>query len=563
MIHERSAGWFRRRARNVYQRPLLVGSVALGVVVLMVIGLVAVPRRLERGTDGTGDVAAPPDTAAIQASVVSADARVAEADAALAHARDEVLGRAPVTVLDTFPPALRLRRDSLDAMSAELTRLLQRAEDAPLPASYRALGGSAAMRGVPGITSLLDTLAEVERSRADFGAAGGVDPIFVALTSRATQIGKRIQQLATARNGALRREVARLTPVPPRLATPDDTLRLALARDSAESAAAAARRQLERGRLVAEALEARAERARQVAAFGVPAATLLLAAVALGLALGFGVALAVEIRRPRVSDGAEAEAATGARVLVTIGRQVGTGELRRRRADQQVPPLITLGSEEYQLLYTQLADRAFNVPLLAVVGDDAMVTAVVAANLAAVVARQVRTTLLVDADAPSRSASIVTRTRAPRGLQDVLAGRVEWSEVIRSVVVGRERTMDVLPAGPLGSGASLSASRNALSQLMQHLARRYECVIVSAPRSGQGAIPAATGVVREVIVCVRTGRTSLEMLHQLLSALAPDGAKLRGIVLWDREDPTPLSASAGASEAEPPAIAADAAARTR
>ncbi|HEX6537246.1 MAG TPA: hypothetical protein VF041_21880 [Gemmatimonadaceae bacterium] len=548
MIHERSAGWFRRRARNVYQRPLLVGSVALGVVVLMVIGLVAVPRRLERGTEGgTGDVAAPPDTAAIQASVVSADARVAEADAALAHARDEVLGRAPVTVVDTFPPALRLRRDSLDAMSAELTRLLQRAEDAPLPASYRALGGSAAMRGVPGIASLLDTLAEVERSREDFGAAGGVDPIFVALTSRATQIGRRIRQMAAARNDALRREVARLTPAPPKLATPDDTLRLALARDSAESAAAAARRQMEHARLVAQALEARAERERQIAAFGVPAATLLVAALALGLALGFGVALAVEIRHPRVSDGAEAEAATGTRVLVTIGPGVGAGELRRRRADQQVPALIVLGGEEYQLLYTQLADRAFNVPLLAVVGDDAMVTAVVAANLAAVVARQVRTTLLVDADAPFRSGAIVTRTRATRGLQDVLAGRVEWSEVIRSVVVGRERTMDVLPAGPIGSSASLAASKDALSHLMRHLARRYECVIVNAPRSGQGAIPAVTGVVSDVIVCVRTGRTSLVMLQQLLSALAPDGATLRGIVLWDREDPTPVSAGAPAA----------------
>ncbi|HEU4642346.1 MAG TPA: hypothetical protein VFS44_07805 [Gemmatimonadaceae bacterium] len=539
-------GWFRRRARNVYQRPLLIGSVATGVVVLMVIGLVAVPRQLERTESAMLGGGEPPDTATIGARVDAAGAQAAAADAALSRARDEVLGRATITVVDTFPPALRQRRDSLVLLSADLARLLQRASDAPLPASYRALGESPAMRGTPGIRPLLDTLAEVERSRADFGAVGGVDPIFVALTSRATQIGKRIQQLGTARSEALRREIARLTPAPPRIATPEDTLRLALTRDSAESTATATRRELAQARLVTQALAERAERARQIAAFGVPAATLLAAALVLGIALGFGVALAVEIRQPHVSDEAEAEAITGARVLVTLGARRGPPERRRRRADQEVPPLIAVMSEEYELLHAQLADRSFDIPSLAVVGDDPMVTAIVAANLGAVVARQVRTTLLVDADVHSRSLSAVTRARSPRGLSDVLAGRAEWAEVIRSVVVARERTMDVLPAGTAG-GLTPKGAPDAFAKLLAHLTRRYECVIVSAPAADPAGIAPVASVVGDVLPCVRAGRTSIAALRQLTTALGAQGATIRGVVVWDRPDPVPAMGTGAAS----------------
>lgn len=559
IVGAHAPGWFRRRARNVYQRPLLIGSVATGVVVAMVIGLVAVPRRLER-TEGAALAAAasPPDTTAIIARIGAAAAARTAAETALSRARNEVLGRVTVTVVDTFPPELRQRRDSLTLMSADIARLLQRAADAPLPASYRALGESPAMRGVAGVKQLLDTLAEVERSRADFGAVGGVDPIFVALTSRATQIGKRIQQLAVSRNDVLRRELVRLTPEPPRLATAADTLRLSLARDSAENAAALARRQLAQALVVSQALEERAERARQIAAFGVPAATLLVAALVLGIALGFGVALAVEMRHPRVSDGAEAEAISRARVLVTLGAPRGPPERRRRRADQEVPPLIAVASEEYELLHAQLADRSFDIPLLAVAGDHPMVTGVVAANLGAVVARQVRTTLLVDTDVHTRSLSTVARARSPRGLADVLAGQAEWAEVIRSVVVARERTMDVFPSGGAPGGIGPLAAPDALSKLLAHLKRRYECVIVSAPVSNPGAIEPVAKVVSDIVLCVRTGRTSIASLRELTSVLAAQGATMRGVVLWDRPDPEPVAAGSGGTGASADAGAASA-----
>jgi hypothetical protein len=39
------------------------------------------------------------------------------------------------------------------------------------------------------------------------------------------------------------------------------------------------------------------------------------------------------------------------------------------------------------------------------------------------------------------------------------------------------------------------------------------------------------------IVCVRTARTRLLGLEELMSALRSHGAAMRGLVVWDRDDP--------------------------
>jgi len=110
----------------------------------------------------------------------------------------------PVTVIDTFPPAVRAQRDSLSAELATLNRLIDRAENAPLPTSYRALAASPSVAADPRVRALLDSLADIERERNAFGAVGGVDPVYLSLTSRATAIGRQIQGIADAKRGEVR-----------------------------------------------------------------------------------------------------------------------------------------------------------------------------------------------------------------------------------------------------------------------------------------------------------------------------------------------------------------------
>ena len=62
--------------------------------------------------------------------------------------------------------------------------MLERADDAPLVTSFRALGAAPAMRGVPRVSQLLDSLNDLDKARSDFGSSDGADPIFVALTAR-------------------------------------------------------------------------------------------------------------------------------------------------------------------------------------------------------------------------------------------------------------------------------------------------------------------------------------------------------------------------------------------
>lgn len=552
---EWSPGWINRRARNVYRRPLLVGGVATGCFVVMLVGLIATTQASTRNAAEHGDTVERPDTAALRRRLSGLEVR--------AHSSDSVLASALVTarsLAESIAPlplptsdAQLARRDSLDAVIAKLDTLIQRAQDAPLPASYQALGTELIAQKQPRVAALLDTLASIEATRSGFGAAGGVDPIFVALTTRATLVGKQIQEVGRARQQALHREIAQLTeatehpaPAPrrPRI-EPPDTLALALTADSARLEVNQARRALAKARLVNQEIDERVARQQAAAASSSVVPAIWPAALIVGLVAGLVVAFALEVRDPRVADAAEAGATAGADILVTLGANEPTQE-RRRRADREVPPLVELASDGFRLLHTQLADRSFELPLVAVLGDSPVVTAVVAANLAAAVARQVRTTLLVDTDFETHSLATITRVPHEPGLAGVISGEVEWASAVSAVVVDRDRTMDVLPGGSFGSTPAARGTDAGLAGVLERVARRYECVVVSMPISRHGTIPIPSGERMPAVVCVRTGRTRVLGLAELMTTLRSHGAAVRGVVVWDRDDP--LVAGSGGTQ---------------
>ncbi|HET7553101.1 MAG TPA: hypothetical protein VFK04_17545 [Gemmatimonadaceae bacterium] len=552
---EWSPGWIRRRARNVYRRPLLVGGVAAACFAVIVVALVMTTRGSppDARAAGAEDAIERPDTLALRDTLSALEARSRTADSALMSglAAARKLARPDRVAAIPAPSALDARRDSLLAAIARLDTLIQRAQDAPLPASYAALGQELLTHKEPRVQALLDTLASIEATRAGFGAAGGVDPIFVALTSRATLVGREIQEVGRSRQKDLHREIAELGEGEPVARTaparreprvePPDTLALARAAADARREANGARRALSSARLVNQEIDERLARRRAAAASssGIPA--IWPAALIVGLVAGLGVAFGLEARDPRVADAAEAEATAGADALVTLGANERTQE-RRRRADRQVPPLVELASDGFRLLHTQLADRSFELPLVAVLGDSPVVTAVVAANLAAAVARQVRTTLLVDADFETNSLATITRVPREPGLAKVIAGDVDWSAAVSSVVVDRDRTMDVIPGGsfglmPSGRGRRLDSADAGLADILERVSRRYECVVVSMPISRHGTMPIPTSARMPAVVCVRTARTRVLGLEELMAALHAHGAVVRGLVIWERDDP--------------------------
>ena len=161
-------------------------------------------------------------------------------------------------------------------------------------------------------------------------------------------------------------------------------------------------------------------------------------------------------------------------------------------------------------------------------------TASVAANLAAIAARGGRPTLLLDTDFRVQPVAKLMGVPATPGVADVLAHRIGWAGAITSVLVSRGRSIDVLPSGVLTG--TLQAVTEEFSAEVDHLSRRYETVVVSASTPEQGTITVAAGAVGEVVICLRRGRSTHASLRAMLAALEASGARVRGIVFWDRAE---------------------------
>ena len=177
-------------------------------------------------------------------------------------------------------------------------------------------------------------------------------------------------------------------------------------------------------------------------------------------------------------------------------------------------------------------------PFITVTGDEPVIVATVAANLAAMAAEDSRSTLLVDADMGNASASILFGVGLRAGLADVVRHGMRITESIVPVVVGRDTTVDVVPAGPGAAVALDQRSLDALRLEIARLSRRYDFTVLTEPvdraeRGGQSLHVAA-----DVIVCARAGHTLLSGVAREVVRLRNAGAVVRGIVVWNAEVPT-------------------------
>ncbi|MEX2110359.1 MAG: hypothetical protein WD802_07140 [Gemmatimonadaceae bacterium] len=532
--------WMAARARNSLRRVVVFGIVSGLVFVAALIAFVLVPRsasrkaqavaaRIEARTDTT-------PTAEIKNRYLG---EITAADSVLAVARRAAIP-APPTIIDTFPPAVKAQRESLNAELVTLNRLIARAENAPLPTSYRALAASPAVAADPRVRLLLDSLASIERERNAFGAVGGVDPVYLALTSRATAIGRSIQGIADAKRGEVRGQLAMIRPIARPAPKPEitiDTAKFLAQRASAEQQYTAASRQLDQVRQKNARIDRQTAQARELANVGAPPWAMLAAAVVLALALGFAASFGTELKRPHIADAREAEQISGARVLTVVRPPEIVVERSRRQVDVEAPPLIDVVSESYRTLYLHIAAVDASVPIVTITGDDPAIVATVAANLAASAAYEARSTLLVDVDPTTCSVASVLRIRPDPGLSGIITGGATWPEAMVPTTIGRDRPLDVLPSGTKRAGLPepqiVAEVRNELARMQ----RRYDFIIIAAPtsyvqRSASSIIPAP-----DVILCARIAHTTVGALKTAVESLRGADMRIHGLVLWDAEMP--------------------------
>lgn len=544
--------WLANRARNALQRPVFIGAVSVGTFVTALVSMVVVPRAQKQ--QQAVKVVPRPDTLSVLASSAMARMRLAQAESSLTVVRNEAAAAAAAAVAaQPAPDTLALntqQRDTIDAHARALERLMARAEQAPLPSSYKALADAPEMREDARVRALLDSLGEIEREREGFGAVGGVDPIFVALTSRANEIGRSLRTVAGERLRALQTQLTGLVPAA-RLAAAApkvDTSTQVATRDSARAVMQQAEDSLRRMRDVSRKLDLEEERARERASAVAPPLALLASAFVLSAVVGFAVAFLDELRRPRVADALELERLLAVRVLSTVEPGMPSVERGRRRADRAAPPHLDPGNEGYQLAYLGLATGHPALLSATVTGDEPAITAVVACNLAAVAAEEARTTLVLDLD-PSCMVSAVLRTRAQPGIAEILGGDSSWADVRIAAQVGRDKSVDLVPFGIPASRPTPDRIVALVQQDGSRLARYYDAIFAAASPDVVSAGLAPTLPSPDVVYVVRPGVTSLGALRERLDAIRAAGGTVRGVVLWRADRPllaTPRELSDGA-----------------
>jgi Mrp family chromosome partitioning ATPase len=532
--------WMAARARNALRRVLVFGIVGGVVFIAALIAFVLVPRNASRKALAVAaQIEAKSDSTPSVAARNRYLAEVTAVDSALDAAR-RAANPAPAPVIDTFPPAVRAQRDSLGAQLATLNRLIDRAENAPLPTSYRALAASPEVAADPRVRILLDSLAGIERDRNAFGAVGTVDPVYLALTSRANAIGRSIQAVADAKRGEIRGKLALIRPTPAPVIKPAitvDTVKLLAQRATAQQSYSAAARQADQISTKNTRIDRESARARELSNVGAPPWAMLAAAVVLALAVGFAASFGTELKRPHIADPREAEQVSGARVLTVIRPPEVVVERSRRQADVEAPPLIDVVSESYRTLYLHIASVEASVPIVTITGDDPGIVATVAANLAASAAYEARSTLLVDVDPTTCSVASVLRIRPDPGLSGIITGSATWPEAIVPTTIGRDRPLDVLPSGTRRSGLPEANVVEEVKKELARMQRRYDFIIIAAPtsyvqRSGSSIIPAP-----DVILCARIAHTTVGGLKTAVDTLRGADMRIHGLVLWDAEMP--------------------------
>ena len=540
------AVWLGARARNVLNRPRRL----LGVGTALFLGILLSYLFLPAGAHGVlnlfrGDLVEWRDTTLLKSREDAARQRLTAADSALAYLRFQTGELMASITPRSMTPAQAVVRDSVAAGAAALGALLQRAENAPLPESFRSLARSPLLVDDPRVRALADSLTDIERERDELGSGATVDPVFVALTTQANELGRRITTLGEARLAALSRQVLSLeggavpTAADSSSVALPDSIPLVEGRKAAWIAYEVSRRSFEtarRANATADSVAAGARARNQLA----PIPILVVGALILAAAFTFAIALVDEMRSPRVADGVEAERLTGLRMLgVARLRSAVPAERTRRAADRTMPALLDPTFDTYRVVAWHLASQWPKNGIVTVTGDNALVAATVASNLAAVMANDARVTLLIDADLPEEPVRRILGLPRSPGLSAVLENRRKWSESLVGVAVGRGRTIDVLPAG--GRAAPLGpAESQALVGEIQRAARRHDVTIVVTSLAGAKRFRAGD----DVLVCATQTSTRLATLARTVVSLIEDGARVRGVVLWHGSLPVPPRAVA-------------------
>lgn len=524
--------WIAARARNAARQGGWIAGIGGVAVIATLLALVMVPRELDR-----------------QVHLRIASLPVVADSMPVVRRIDSLRVQLPL-VDSVITPAPVVEHTAPDSLSVDLMARITRARTSPLPDSYRELADAPMLRDEPRVRALLDSIDLVDREREAHAALGGPGAQYAGLTARMTALGQALVRLAeqrvatrvfssiTAGATAPPDDVPAVTP-DRALALVRDTVHARLARD--ESLLVSLRER----HVELDAERASLEKGLNVA---LPPFAMLIAALIVGVAFGYSVVLARELRRPTVGDVIEVERLTGAPVLMHVRSAHASPSIERRSRERPgTAPIIDRDSDTFVLLHLALSGVGDVVNDADVLADDPIIGAAVALGISAAATRESRAALVVEWTRQRPLLAHLLRITPKYTLDDVRGGVVGAEEAVHVVKLDRDAHIDVLLAGvsaarrprvraevPAIAGARRdtgeyrSESVSAVAEL-QRAEHRYDIRLhLVDPTSTEW--PAA----RDIILCARQGSTPLAWLANAMQRAKANEQRVRAVVVWGR-----------------------------
>ena len=154
----------------------------------------------------------------------------------------------------------------------------------------------------------------------------------------------------------------------------------------------------------------------------------------------------------------------------------------------------------------------------------------VSANLAVAFAEAGQRVLLVDADLRRPSIAKYFDLEGAVGLTNVLAGQVEFDDVVQRW--GDRHTVSVLPAGAVPPNPSEIVGSQRMSRLLEDLRSRFDMIVIDTPPllPVTDASIIATRVDGTLLIA-RHGKTRRAEIHRAVEALEAVDSRIAGVVL--------------------------------
>lgn len=265
--------------------------------------------------------------------------------------------------------------------------------------------------------------------------------------------------------------------------------------------------------------------------------------LALGLALGVGLAFLAEALDKRVRSEREIEETLGLQLLARL-----PNPSRRIRRARQLPILVeprgayaeAVKKLRTNLEFLTLDHEARVIMVTSALEQEGKSTTI--ASLAVALARSGRRVALVDLDLRKPFLHRLFRISQSPGVIDVVSGNRELAAVLKPVLLpGSHRQaslsgsslLAVLPAGPVGlEDPSYLVSHPKMTELIEQLKSDWDFVLVDSP-----PLPAVddglalSASVDGVLVVTRSGRVPRQMLQELSRLLDSTPAEVLGFVL--------------------------------